>query len=64
MRTFLIVAAVLLLAPLALHLAFGILFAGVALIITAIKLAPLLAIGLLIYWAARRQRRPHHSGRW
>lgn len=68
MRTVLLVAGALLLIPLALHLIFGLVVAGVvvsvALIATAIKLAPLIAIGFLVYWLVARQRRPHHSGRW
>ncbi|HKO24046.1 MAG TPA: hypothetical protein VJY65_04820 [Chloroflexota bacterium] len=46
--------------PLALHLLFGLLLAslvtGVALVAMAIKLAPVLALGLVLYWIVTRRR--------
>lgn len=65
MKPLLIAAGLLLLLPLAIPLFFGAIvasvFAGVALVGFALKLAPLLAVGILIYWALNRQRRIPHS---
>lgn len=67
LRTLLMVAGAVLLVPLALVVVFGLLATslviGAALIATAIKLAPVVAIGLIIYWALTRQRRARHSWR-
>lgn len=66
MKLVLIVVGLLLVLPLAVSLVFGALlatfFAGLALIGALLKLVPLLAIGLLIYWLVARQRRT--SRRW
>ena len=67
MRTLLMVAGLLLLLPLAMPLAVGTLVAGlvagVALVAMALKLAPVLALGLVLYWIVTRQRRTLRSGR-
>ena len=68
MKTLLLIGGLLLLLPLAIPLFFGALlaslFAGFALIGLAFKLAPLLAVALIIYWFAKGRRRamyPHHQ---
>ena len=67
MKTLLIVAGLVLLVPLALHLFFGLLLAsvvaGVALVAMAIKLAPALALGFVLYWIVTRRRRTLRSER-
>jgi uncharacterized membrane protein len=67
MKTLLIVGGLLLLLPLAIPLAVGTFVAGlvasVALIAMALKLAPVLALGLVLYWIVTRQRRTLRSGR-
>jgi uncharacterized membrane protein len=67
MRTLLMVGGLLLLLPLAIPLAVGTfvasLAAGVALVAVALKLAPVLALGLVLYWIVTRQRRTLRSGR-
>jgi uncharacterized membrane protein YvbJ len=67
MKTLLIVAGLVLLVPLALHLFFGLLLASlvasVALVAMAIKLAPVLALGLVLYWIVTRRRRTLRSER-
>ena len=67
MKTVLIAAGLLLLLPLAIPLAFGTLVAGVvagvALVATAIKLAPVLALGIVLYWIVTRRRRALQSRR-
>jgi hypothetical protein len=67
MRTLLMVGGLLLLLPLALPLAVGTLVAGlvagVALVAMALKLAPVLALALVLYWIVIRQRRTLRSGR-
>ena len=67
MKTLLMVAGLLLLLPLAIPLAVGTLVAGlvagVALVAMALKLAPVLALGLVLYWIVTRQRRTLRSGR-
>jgi zinc-ribbon domain len=67
MRTLLMVGGLLLLLPLAIPLAVGTLVAGlvagVALVAMALKLAPVLALGLVLYWIVTRQRRTLRSGR-
>jgi uncharacterized membrane protein YvbJ len=67
MKTLLMVAGLLLLLPLAMHLLFGILLAslvaGVALIAIGLKLAPVLALGLVLYWIVTRHRRTLRSER-
>lgn len=66
MKYLLIVVGLLLLLPLATSLLFGALlasfFAGLALIGALLKLVPLLAIGLLLYWLVVRQRRTSRPG--
>ena len=67
MKSLLIVAGLVLLVPLALHLFFGLLLAslvtGVALAAMVIKLAPVLALGLVLYWIVTRRRRTLRSER-
>ena|SRR5436190_24013871 len=67
MRTLLLVGGLLLLLPLALPLAIGTLMAGliagVALVAMVLKLAPVLALALVLYWIVTRQRRTLRSGR-
>ena len=67
MKTLLMVGGLLLLLPLALPLAVGTLVAGlvagVALVAMALKLAPVLALALVLYWIVTRQRRTLRSGR-
>jgi uncharacterized membrane protein YesL len=67
MRTLLMVGGLLFLLPLAIPLAFGTLVAGlvagVALVAMMLKLAPVLALGLVLYWIVTRQRRTLRSGR-
>jgi uncharacterized membrane protein len=67
MRTLLMVGGLLLLLPLAIPLAVGTfvasLAAGAALVAVAFKLAPVLALGLVLYWIVTRQRRTLRSGR-
>lgn len=66
-KTVLIVAGLLLLLPLAIPIVFGTLlaglFAGVAVIGAAIKLAPVIAIALVVYWLLNRQRHATHASR-
>ena len=66
LKTLLIIAGVVLLVPLALHLLFGIVVAGlvlsVALIGLAFKLLPILAVAALVYWIVMRQRRTLRHG--
>jgi len=61
MKTLLIVGGLLLLLPLAIPLAVGTLVAGlvagVALVAMVLKLAPVLALGLVLYWIVTRHRR-------
>src|SRR5437588_13024569 len=52
MKTLLMAGGLLLLLPLALALAAGTLVAGVALVAMVLKLAPLMALGLVLYWSA------------
>jgi positive regulator of sigma E activity len=67
MKTVLMVAGLVILLPLALHLVFGLLLtslvAGVALVAMVIKLAPVLALGLVLYWIVTRHRRTLRSER-
>ena len=60
MKTLLIAAGLLLLLPLAIPIVFGTLVAGVvagvALVAAAIKLAPVLALGIVLYWIVTRRR--------
>jgi hypothetical protein len=67
MKTLLMVGGLLLLLPLAIPLAVGTLVAGlvagVALVAMVLKLAPVLALGLVLYWIVTRQRRTLRSGR-
>ena len=67
MKTLLIVAGLVILVPLALHLFFGLLLAslvtGLALVAMVIKLAPVLALGLVLYWIVTRHRRTLRSER-
>ena len=67
MKTLLMVAGLLLLLPLAIPLLVGTLVAGlvagVALVAMVLKLAPVLVLGLVLYWIVRRQRRTLRSGR-
>jgi uncharacterized membrane protein YvbJ len=67
MKTLLMVAGLVILLPLAMHLLFGILLAslvaGVALIAIGLKLAPVLALGLVLYWIVTRHRRTLRSER-
>jgi hypothetical protein len=67
MRTLLMVGGLLFLLPLAIPLAFGTLVAGlvagVALVAMVLKLAPVLALGLVLYWIVTRQRRTLRSER-
>jgi hypothetical protein len=67
MKTLLMVGGLLLLLPLAIPLAVGTLMAGlvvsVALVAMVLKLAPVLALGLVLYWIVTRQRRTLRSGR-
>ena len=67
MKTLLMAGGLLLLLPLAIPLAVGTLVAGlvagVALVAMALKLAPVLALGLVLYWIVTRQRRTLRSGR-
>jgi uncharacterized membrane protein YesL len=67
MRTLLMAGGLLLLLPLAIPLAVGILLAGlvasVALAAMVLKLVPVLALGLVLYWIVTRQRRALRSGR-
>ena len=67
MKTLLMVGGLLLLLPLAIPLAISTLVAGlvagVALVAMALKLAPVLALGLVLYWIVTRQRRTLRSGR-
>ena len=67
MRPLLMIGGLLLLLPLAIPLAVGTLVAGlvagVALVAMALKLAPVLALGLILYWLVTRQRRTLRSGR-
>ena len=66
MKILLMVGALLLLLPLAIPLAVGTLVAGlvagVALVAMVLKLAPVLALGLVLYWIVTRQRRTLRSG--
>jgi hypothetical protein len=66
MKLLVIVAGLLLVLPLAASLVFGALlatfFAGLALIGALLKLAPVLALGLLLYWLVVRQRRTSRPG--
>src|SRR5439155_18130876 len=67
MKTLLMVGGLLLLLPLAIPLAVGTLVAGlvagVALVAIGLKLAPVLALGLVLYWIVTRHRRTLRSGR-
>jgi hypothetical protein len=67
MKTLLLIGGLLLLLPLAIPLIFGALVAGVvtgvALIALAVKLAPVLALGVVLYWIVTHRRRTYHSGR-
>src|SRR5437764_3572587 len=67
MKTLLIVGGLLLLLPLAIPLAVGTLVAGlvagVALVAMVLKLAPVLALGLVLYWIVTRQRQTLRSAR-
>jgi hypothetical protein len=67
MKILLIVGGLLLLLPLAIPLAVGTLVAGlvagVALVAMVLKLAPVLALGLVLYWIVTRQRQTLRSGR-
>ena len=67
MKMLLLGAGLALLLPLAIPLVFGILlaslFAGVAVVATAIKLAPVVAVGIIVYWLVTRQKRTLPSGR-
>jgi len=67
MKTLLIVGALLLLLPLAIPLFFGALlasvFAGFALIGLAFKLAPLIAVAIILYWVMSHRRQAMRAGR-
>jgi hypothetical protein len=67
MKTVLMVAGLVILLPLALHFVFGLLLAslvaGAALVAMVIKLAPVLALGLVLYWIVTRHRRTLRSER-
>lgn len=67
MKTLLLIGGLLLLLPLAIPLVFGTLVAGVvtgaALVALAVKLAPVLALGVVLYWIVTHRRRTYHSGR-
>jgi hypothetical protein len=66
MELLLIVAGLLLVLPLAMSLVVAALpaslFAGLALIGAVLKLIPLLAIGIVLYWLFIRQRRTSRPG--
>ena len=66
MKLLLIVIGLLLLLPMAVSLLLGTLlasfFAGLALVGVLLKLLPLLAVGLLLYWLVTRQRRTSRPG--
>src|SRR5947199_4016407 len=67
MKTLLMVGGLLLLLPLAIPLAVGTLVAGlvagVALVAMVLKLAPVLVLGLVLYWIVIRLRQTLRSGR-
>lgn len=66
LKPLLMAAGLLVLLPLALALLFGALvaslFAGIALIHVVFKLAPLLLIGVVLYWFMTRRRRTSQPG--
>lgn len=63
MRTVLLVAAAVLLVPLALGALLATVAAGLALVGIVIHLAPVIAIGVIVYWLVNQRRRTVGAGR-